>query len=70
MKHLVAAVLATAVLSASSFAETPERTGQTTMGGTPVVLLGTPVAVGDVSDLSHEPDYDKALAAAKAASAR
>ena len=61
MKHLVAAVLATAVLSASSFAETPERTGQTTMGGTPVVLLGTPVAVGDAA-----PDFTAVDASWKA----
>ena len=47
MKLLLSALLVAAALSVSSFAEVPERSGVTTMGGKPVVLLGTPVSVGD-----------------------
>jgi thiol peroxidase len=49
MRHLLTAFLALAVLNTASSAEAPERTGQTTMGGKPVVLLGTPVTVGDAA---------------------
>lgn len=48
MKLLLAVGIAT-LLSVSSFAETPERSGVTTMGGKPVTLLGTAVNVGDAA---------------------
>jgi thiol peroxidase len=46
--NILAALLLTFGLAAAR-AQTPERTGQTTMGGKPVVLLGTPVNVGDAA---------------------
>lgn len=49
MKYLLVAALMLPFLTSAAFAETPERTGQTTMGGKPVVLLGAPVAVGDAA---------------------
>jgi thiol peroxidase len=49
MKLLVSAVLLAAALSAVSSADVPERSGATTMGGKPVVLLGAPVKVGDTA---------------------
>ena len=48
MKTVFVALL-TAGLALAARAETPERTGLTTMGGKPVVLLGTQVAVGDAA---------------------
>ena len=49
MKTLLGAMLISALLTSVALAEAPERTGQTTMGGEPVVLLGTPVNVGDAA---------------------
>ena len=49
MKYFIVAALMTALLASASLAEPQERTGQTTMGGKPVVLIGTPVAVGDAA---------------------
>jgi thiol peroxidase len=60
MKHLAAAALITALLTPAALAESSERSGQTTMGGKPVVLLGTPVLVGDAA-----PDFTAVDAAWK-----
>ena len=49
MKYFIVAALMTALLASASLAEPQERTGQTTMGGKPVVLIGTPVGVGDAA---------------------
>ena len=49
MSNFIVALLASVLLATYAPAQTPERTGQTTMGGKPVVLLGTPVAVGDAA---------------------
>jgi thiol peroxidase len=62
MKHILAAALAATLLTTAVLAETPERSGQTTMGGRPVVLLGTPVNVGDAA-----PDFTAVDAAWKPA---
>jgi thiol peroxidase len=61
MKLLIAVALLTAALTPAVLAEPAERTGQTTMGGKPVVLLGTPVGVGDAA-----PDFAAVDAAWKA----
>ena len=49
MKYFIYAALMTALLASAALAEAPERSGQTTMGGKPVVLLGIPVNVGDAA---------------------
>jgi len=48
MRYFLAATLTLLAIS-STRAELPERTGITTMGGQPVVLLGTAVNVGDAA---------------------
>ncbi|HEX4048535.1 MAG TPA: thiol peroxidase [Elusimicrobiota bacterium] len=60
MRRFLLAALTPALFASASFARTPERTGQTTMGGKPVVLLGTPVNVGDAA-----PDFTAVDAAWK-----
>jgi thioredoxin-dependent peroxiredoxin len=49
MKYFICAALISFLLSPDALAEIPERSGQTTMGGKPVILLGTPVSVGDAA---------------------
>jgi thiol peroxidase len=49
MKSLIAAILASACLGAAAFAQPPERPGPLGGKGKPVVLLGTPVGVGDAA---------------------
>jgi len=49
MKYFIFAALLPVLLSSAALADAPERSGQTTMGGKPVVLLGTPVNVGDAA---------------------
>ena len=61
MRTLSATALLAFLSISSVLAQTSERTGQTTMGGTPVVLLGTPVAVGDAA-----PDFTAVDASWKA----
>ena len=62
MKYFIAAALLSTLLTSAARADTPERSGQTTMGGKPVVLLGTPVGVGDAA-----PDFAAVDAAWKPA---
>ena len=49
MKLLIVATLMSTLLNPSAHAELLARMGLTTMGGKPVVLLGTGVGVGDVA---------------------